>query len=1123
MATGEFCRHLHVWPDYTGLAFRPSQSRVSYSLSTVRLVVRPMKPAYSLMFLLAMVVLGAHQLRAEGLVGRTIGDFELKDWQGQPYRVSDHVEDKAIVVAFLGIECPMAKAYASRLVELEREFRDRGVSVIAIDANEQDSLSELGQFAREYEIAFPLLKDHGQTVADLFGAERTPEFFVLDRERVIRYHGRFDDQYGVGYQRPEVRRRDLVLALGEVLADRTVTVAETKAPGCLIGRLREARDDAPVTWVNQISRLVQQHCQECHRPNSIGPFSLTEYDEAVGWAGMIAEVVLEERMPPWHASPEHGEFSNDARLTQEEKELFARWVADGAPEGDLSQLPPPRTFREGWSIGEPDLVIHNSEEYEKIPATGIVDYRYYVVDPGFRETQWIRAVEVRPECPAVVHHVSVYLQTPGDSFATAFRNIFSGFQPGATFRELPEQAAFCIPAGTRFVFQVHYTPCGIPKEDRIAMGLKFADPKKVTRQCLMFLVKNDSFVIPPGVQDYKVEAMNELGVDVDLVALVPHMHLRGKRFLFEAEYPDGRRETLLDVPKWDFNWQHAYSLTQPKHIPKGSRIRTIAYYDNSAENAANPDPTVPVEFGHQVWDEMMDGYVAVAVPVDPATMKTTAPKKPAAASGTAAAGDAFQSPRWPWVLFAAIPLVALVVAGYERRRTKNQAIVPPIEQDPAAEVAPSSATAAGAAAKPGRGGLSLLLLVLLGTLAPAWILFDTHRAVQGGWQPSVPVTATTVVTMAWIMLLASWATLLIAPLRHALRRVANSMLSLAILALVLLAIFGWRDGNSPEASSAHLHEANRTQASTFGPAAFWGSAKTATAHYNSQGVRGRELPPSDDAQRILCLGGSSTEVPYLDDAQTWPAVLERQLDEQAGQKFWVGNAGKTELTTADHLRFLETSPLPRSSDTLVVMVGMDDLWHTLTARTIAEPAAPAWYDSQVAANLLRTNDPSQDADDTQTSQSDFWARRRDPAFPPQPERPPDFDRAVAEYEQRIRAIAEWGRRHDVQIVFVTQPVLWDAGVSHAARKRLSIAQVMPHGKEWTFLSADRLRPLIDRYNDVLRTVSRETSSECIDLAAELSGKEFFFEDDYHFNAEGCRRAARLLAERLGRQPAVARN
>jgi len=371
--------------------------------------------------------------------------------------------------------------------------------------------------------------------------------------------------------------------------------------------------------------------------------------------------------------------------------------------------------------------------------------------------------------------------------------------------------------------------------------------------------------------------------------------------------------------------------------------------------------------------------------------------------------------------------------------------------------------------------------------------------------------------------LASWAVLLIAPLRRALHPVANTLFSLTLVALVLFAIFGWRHGNASPYHSAHLHEANRTRASAFGPAAFWGSTKTATAHFNSQGVRGRELPASEDTRRILCLGGSSTEVPYLDDAQTWPAELEQQLNEQGDRPYWVGNAGKTELTTADHLRFLESSPLPSSVNTLVVMTGMDDLWHTLTERAIDTPAAPAWYDSPPATNFLHTADPAQEVDEVPTGQHDFWARRRDPAYPPQPQRPADFDRAIADYEQRVRAIAEWGRRHDVQVVFVTQPVLWDPGVSHAARKRLSIAQVMPHGKEWTFLSADRLRPLIDRYNDVLRTVSRETGTQCIDLAAELTGKEFFFEDDYHFNAEGCRRAARLLAERLGQQPAVAQN
>ncbi|MFO0945780.1 MAG: thioredoxin family protein, partial [Planctomycetota bacterium] len=217
-------------------------------------------------------------------VGRKIDDFRLQDFRGASHALSDIPKEKLVVVAFLGTECPLAKLYAPRLNELAQEFETKGVQFVAVLSNRQDAIKEIEHFAKKQEISYPVLKDAGNAVADQFGAERTPEIFVLDQNRVVRYHGRVDDQFGVGYLRPAPTRSDLKEALNELLAGKEVSVAKTPAPGCFIGRVKPVDEHAEVTYSNQIARIFQKRCVECHRPGQIAPFSLTSYEESAGWA-----------------------------------------------------------------------------------------------------------------------------------------------------------------------------------------------------------------------------------------------------------------------------------------------------------------------------------------------------------------------------------------------------------------------------------------------------------------------------------------------------------------------------------------------------------------------------------------------------------------------------------------------------------------------------------------------------------------------------------------------------------------------------------------------------------------------------------------------------------------------
>ncbi len=586
-------------------------------------------------------VLPAAESADSSTIDRKVDAFTLPDHRGKDISLADYQDQQAIVLAFVGAECPLAKVYAPRLTELAKEFAPQKVAFLAVDSNLQDSLSDISAYAQQHQLGFPVVKDLGNKLADQVGAQRTPEVVVLDRDRVVRYVGRIDDQYGfktgAGYVKPKLTERYLASALGEVLAGKPVSHPVTKAEGCLIGRVKhEPRGD--VTYAGQVAKILQDRCVECHRDGEVAPFSMTSYEEVVGWAEMMGEVVSEGRMPPWYADPRHGHFSNDARLTDAEKSTLATWIKNGCPEGDKSQMPAPREFARGWQIGEPDQVFYMSDTPYTVPAEGVVEYQFFTVDPGWTEDKWIQATEARPGDRSVVHHIIVFAKGKdgGDDFSS--RGGLSGYAPGTPPHKYPIGTAVFVPAGSQLVFQLHYTPNGSERKDRSAVAFKFADPKTVKQTLRDGLVGDVGFQIPPGEANFEVQARHRFLKDTLVLSLMPHMHLRGKDFKFTAYYPDGTEEILLDVPQYDFNWQLRYYLKEPKLMPKGTRLECIAHFDNSADNLANPDPAAEVRFGEQTWEEMMFGFYTGIDPkqnlLEPAKPKKTEPPADAAGAGS---------------------------------------------------------------------------------------------------------------------------------------------------------------------------------------------------------------------------------------------------------------------------------------------------------------------------------------------------------------------------------------------------------------------------------------------------------------------------------------------------------
>jgi mono/diheme cytochrome c family protein len=374
-----------------------------------------------------------------------------------------------------------------------------------------------------------------------------------------------------------------------------------------------AKPKAKVTYAGQVARIIQENCQTCHHPGTAATIQLQTYDEVVSWGDMIKEVVTDKRMPPWHADPHFGKFSNDRRLKPADLETLLTWLDTGRELGDKKDLPPNPTYADGWVIGKPDAIFELPEE-QTIPASGTIPYQYFVTPTNFKEDVWVQAAEARPGNRGVVHHIIVSFRDPKSKERPGGRGIGDGMlvgtAPGDMPLILPPGMARRIPAGADLVWQMHYTANGKVSKDRSQIGLIFykgKEPPKYNAQTLG--ITNGNFVIPPGAANHQVESEWTLPRDTLLLSYMAHMHLRGKDFKYDVTYPDGKTETLCSIPRYDFNWQTMYRTEKPLHLPKGSKIHCTAHFDNSAGNPANPDPKQEVTWGDQTWEEMMIGWV----------------------------------------------------------------------------------------------------------------------------------------------------------------------------------------------------------------------------------------------------------------------------------------------------------------------------------------------------------------------------------------------------------------------------------------------------------------------------------------------------------------------------------
>jgi hypothetical protein len=417
-------------------------------------------------------------------------------------------------------------------------------------------------------------------------------------------------------------------------------------------------NSTPVTFTKDVAPILYRNCVACHHANDIAPMSLTTYKEVRPWASAIRQAVVQRAMPPWHADPSVGEYRNDPRLKSSEIETIEAWVKSGAPEGDPGDLPPVPSFETGWHI-KPDLILSIPET--TVGAGNQDDYEYIYVPTHFTEDKWIQAAEVVPGDRRVVHHATVSVieaaKVPGlershgseengvDQFhfrtgkvlhlrpdapvlddgcsapegggfpgkpSGGINIVPSIYLPGHLAETRPPGYALRIPAGSYLQFQVHYSNrLAQEVKDRTSIGLVFAK-EPVEHEVAQYEIWNSLFRIPPGEANHRVTSCFVLPKDVMAVAYTAHMHFRGKSMRTEALYPDGRRELLFSVPKYDFRWQETYFLKHQFVLPKGTKLITTAYFDNSPNNPLNPDPTQTVRWGEPSNEEMMGFWLAYA-------------------------------------------------------------------------------------------------------------------------------------------------------------------------------------------------------------------------------------------------------------------------------------------------------------------------------------------------------------------------------------------------------------------------------------------------------------------------------------------------------------------------------
>ncbi len=557
----------------------------------------------------------------------TISSFDLPDAAGLRHTLAETRGSKAVVFLFLGTDCPLSNRYAPELSRLFSEYSARGVVFYAVHSDPSVGAGDVQKHARDFHYPFPVLVDATQTLARQTGAAATPEVAVVSPAGKLLYRGRIDDRvadFGKNRQRPA--RQDLRLALSEILDGKPVAQPITKAIGCAIPFARQPQNDK-VTFTRDIAPLLYKRCASCHHDGGAAPFPLLSYRDAAKRASLIAKVTASRYMPPWKPEPGYGRFEGERRLAVAEIAAIREWADAGAPEGDPALLPVAPKFPEGWELGRPDLVAKMPALFS-VAADGPDVYQCFVIPLGVAEDKYVRAVEFEPGNRKLVHHALFFVDASGAARRRAAgetqrsypcfgvpgflpTNSLGGWSPGNGPIRLPEGAPAVLRKGGDLVLQIHFHPTGKPEQDQSSLGLYFTD-KPPEKKVADVALGSNRIDIPAGDTSYKVTDHFTLPIDVEAIGIIPHAHYLCKEMKGWAVPPNGKKQWLIWIRDWDFNWQEEFRYEAPLRLPEGTRLEMEFTYDNSEGNPRNPNrPPKRVVWGPDTTDEMAGLHVQV--------------------------------------------------------------------------------------------------------------------------------------------------------------------------------------------------------------------------------------------------------------------------------------------------------------------------------------------------------------------------------------------------------------------------------------------------------------------------------------------------------------------------------
>jgi mono/diheme cytochrome c family protein len=550
-------------------------------------------------------------------------DLAFTTLDGKAHHLSDLGSQKGVVLAFTSLTCPVSQRYTPALARLQKELTEEGLALVLVNPFASEKDEDIKADLAQHSLTAPCVHDTDKAIATSLQARTTTEVFLVDSKRTLLYRGALDDQYGLNYNHDAPRQRYLADAVQAMLSGSLPHVAATVAPGCELdipsGKSVAA---SSVTYHRDVARILQQNCVQCHREGGIAPFALDDLAEVQDHAKTIKRVIDKGQMPPWFAAPvaEGGEspWANDCALSVRDKADLLAWIdSKDRPLGDAKDAPAKLQFSGEWNIGTPDLIVQIPKPIA-VKAEGYMPYQIAVAQTTLTEDKWVTAYEVQPSVRSVVHHVIIQVHEKGtkvrDREEGGVSGFFAAYVPGNGQRVYPEGFARKLPAGATISFQIHYTPSGKAVEEQVRLGMIFSKtPPRYEVKTLA--VADRDLNIPPGDPAHVESSERTAPFDIQALAFVPHMHVRGVAFRYEAIMPDGRQQVLLDVPHYDFNWQIRYEFKQPLLIPRGSRVKVTATYDNSTGNKANPDPTKLVHWGQQTYEEMMIGYIEYFTPI----------------------------------------------------------------------------------------------------------------------------------------------------------------------------------------------------------------------------------------------------------------------------------------------------------------------------------------------------------------------------------------------------------------------------------------------------------------------------------------------------------------------------